>query len=88
MACRDASDEAAGGGGWGDGGQSLKGLAVILWDLFFILKVMASHWGRFPNMLEAHGIIRNNQMFPVSSFLLIISGGKKLLDGAKDPSRV
>lgn len=40
-------------------------------------QVMVNHRGRSPSIFKAHGIARKNQMFSVSSFLLIISVKKK-----------
>lgn len=54
-------------------------------------QVMVNHGGKSPSIFKAHGIARKNQMFSVSSFLLIISVKKKKIhfsDVAKDTSVV
>ena len=55
-------------------GPSCRSKGVVL-----LKQVMVNHEGRSPSIFKAHEITRNNQMFSVSSFLLIISvkGGKK-----------
>lgn len=70
-------------------GPSCRSKGVVL-----LKQVMVNHRGRSPSIFKAHGITRNNQMFSVSSFLLIISvkGRKKkkkhFSDVAKDTSMV
>lgn len=69
-------------------GPSCRSKGVVL-----LKQVMVNHEGRSPSIFKAHEITRNNQMFSVSSFLLIISvkGGKKkkhFSDVAKGTSMV
>lgn len=71
----------------------MKGPSCHSKGVVLLKQVMVNHRGRSPSIFKAHGITRNNQMFSVSSFLLIISvkGRKKkkhFSDVAKDTSMV
>lgn len=65
-----------------------KALTVAPRELFVMLKVIGGRWGILSNNFKVQGLIRNHQMFSVTSFLLIFGvwAGGVFLDVAKDLS--
>lgn len=55
----------------------MKGPSCHSKGVVLLKQVMVNHGGKSPSIFKAHGITRNNQMFSVSSFLLIISVKEK-----------